>query len=917
MSSNRERQKKKERNRDRAMSLGSKAALNLRRGRNKLGGKLLDTAGRVAGVNTTGLLKKTMAGGAIVGLLATGITSLTYFASNEDDGQTKAYVDNENVVDINNDGSYTVSELSNANAACKAYYQYLAQHSVWQVSDDGILIKPEDQGSKSDFFKRDNEFYLEPDLLYSMNSYIFSDVYVYPEAFMKPVPYDEEYKLLPLTDENGKIAVKSKVLDKNGLPTGEEQASISDYGLASVLSYTTFVESTNLEGSYVKEDYYDEETRRVLQRDINEPFSINIKSEQHDILDKVVTYAGSISYEYTPIVSKISGISDGESENEADAVRKIKYDTVTVTIYSAHPVTQVNRPRRYSTDLEALKRMCEAENYEIDGEVGPDGTIIPTVTSRSYDLYKYRSDDTGTYVHGVNPSTKEVQDLGNVYLYNYLGHFETYKPMIQRTYETFRQMTSKANTEAYQQVSRPYNYQASNAEVEAWLEEVGPIATKIMEETGVTASVALGQAIKESGAYPNSSKLALDYNNWYGIKQGSWTGPVCYFDTQERAADGSIYTVRGEAWCAFEDIEQCMLWRAEMLWWKRYQNCIGVTDPYECAYLIATDGWCTDIAESYAQSIADIVEMYDLERFNTEWNGQTPEFASGNLAASSYDPKLGKTTSTLNDYDKFVFQNFVHAVDNTEGNCRYEYYYHALSTSEINEMLRLTETFINGTTMTQESMTDNTHLWQKNYLTDLADKDYNYTDMVSVAIGSAKCFEEMDIIYPLPENQTAITSRFGPRNIAVAGASKNHLAVDIGCPSGTPVYAMADGVVTVATNSGGRGNTITISHGLNSEGLEVQTEYLHMSTLSVSVGDVVNMGQQIGTSGNTGVGSGPHLDFRISVNNVYYNFYRAFPDLQSVSARDINGNRITISFSGDENWVRQYLYYSNGSFFTE
>lgn len=903
---------------DRARTLGSKAALGLKRGRKNISGKLMNGAGRVAriGGNMTGLFKKTMVGGAVAALLVTGSTSLSFFASNEDDGQTKAYVDNENIVDVNADGSYIVSDMSNANAACKAYYQYLAEHSVWQVSDEGELIKPEDKGSKSDFFRRDNEFYLEPDLLYSMNRYVFNDIYVYPEAFMKPVPYDEEYKLLPITDENGKISVSSKVLDKTGVPTEEEQKSITDYGLASVLSYTTFVEATNLEGTYIKEDYYDETERRVLQREINEPFSINIKSEQHDVLDKVVTYAGSISYEYTPITSKISSVTEGESENEADAVNKIKYDTAVINTYSAHPVIQVNRPRRYATDLEALKRMCEAEGYEIDGEVGADGEMIPTVISRSYDLYKYRSDASGIYSHGVNPSTKDVQDMGNTYLYNYLYHFETYKPMVQRTYETFRQMTSKANTEAYQRASKPYNYQPSNAEVETWLQEVGPIATKIMEETGVTASVTLGQAIKESGAFPNSSKLALDYNNWYGIKQGSWEGAVCYFDTQERAADGSVYTVRGEAWCAFEDIEQCMYWRAEMLWWERYKNCIGVIEPYECAYLIASDGWCTDDAESYAESIANIVEMYDLERFNTEWNGEIPEFASDGGAVESFDPKLGKTTSTLNDYDKMLFQNFVHAVDNTEGNVNYEYYYHALSTSEINEMLRLTETYINGTTMTQETMSGASHLWQKNYLTNLADKDHNYTDMVSVAIGSAKSFEEMDIIYPLPTDEIAITSRFGPRNTGIQGASRNHLAIDIGCPSGTPVYAMADGTVTYAGNNGGRGNTITISHGLNAEGLEVQTEYLHMSSLSVSVGDTVQMGQVIGVSGNTGVGSGPHLDFRIAVNNVYYNFYRAFPDLQSVSARDESGNRVTISFSGDENWVRMYLYYANGSFYT-
>lgn len=86
-------------------------------------------------------------------------------------------------------------------------------------------------------------------------------------------------------------------------------------------------------------------------------------------------------------------------------------------------------------------------------------------------------------------------------------------------------------------------------------------------------------------------------------------------------------------------------------------------------------------------------------------------------------------------------------------------------------------------------------------------------------------------------------------------------AVDYGMPVGTTLYAAAEGTVLIAKNAGwngGYGQYVVIKHPNNT-----QTLYGHMSSVTVSVGQTVKKGQVIGSSGNTGRSTGPHLHFEI------------------------------------------------------
>lgn len=91
------------------------------------------------------------------------------------------------------------------------------------------------------------------------------------------------------------------------------------------------------------------------------------------------------------------------------------------------------------------------------------------------------------------------------------------------------------------------------------------------------------------------------------------------------------------------------------------------------------------------------------------------------------------------------------------------------------------------------------------------------------------------------------------------GCSRSHAGVDIGGPTGTPIYATKSGVVTTAGGGhGGYGNAIYMDHGGG-----WASRYGHLSGFAVGVGAHVNAGQLIAYCGATGNATGPHLHFEI------------------------------------------------------
>ncbi|MDQ4094952.1 MAG: peptidoglycan DD-metalloendopeptidase family protein [Actinomycetota bacterium] len=106
-----------------------------------------------------------------------------------------------------------------------------------------------------------------------------------------------------------------------------------------------------------------------------------------------------------------------------------------------------------------------------------------------------------------------------------------------------------------------------------------------------------------------------------------------------------------------------------------------------------------------------------------------------------------------------------------------------------------------------------------------------------------------------------LTSPFGYRVHPIFGDTRLHAGIDIAAPYGAGVYAAGDGRISYVGAMSGYGNVVVVDHGGG-----ISTTYNHLSGYSVSSGQVVSRGAQIGAVGCTGYCTGPHLHFEVRVN---------------------------------------------------
>jgi murein DD-endopeptidase MepM/ murein hydrolase activator NlpD len=103
-----------------------------------------------------------------------------------------------------------------------------------------------------------------------------------------------------------------------------------------------------------------------------------------------------------------------------------------------------------------------------------------------------------------------------------------------------------------------------------------------------------------------------------------------------------------------------------------------------------------------------------------------------------------------------------------------------------------------------------------------------------------------------------ISSYFGGRPDPFSGHSAYHTGLDISAPTGTPVHAVAEGMVTFAGIRNGYGDVIEIDHGNG-----YMTRYAHNSRLDVHPGQRVHVGDVISEAGSTGRSTGSHVHFEV------------------------------------------------------
>jgi len=141
-----------------------------------------------------------------------------------------------------------------------------------------------------------------------------------------------------------------------------------------------------------------------------------------------------------------------------------------------------------------------------------------------------------------------------------------------------------------------------------------------------------------------------------------------------------------------------------------------------------------------------------------------------------------------------------------------------------------------------------------------------------------KAFLRSPLKFGAPVTSHFSHARFHP----ILKTVRPHMGTDYGAPIGTPVQTIGSGRVIFAGRKGGEGNMAHIAH---FNGYE--TMYLHLSRMFVRAGEHVEIGKTIGLVGNTGLATGPHLDFRILQKGQYKNFEKlGLPPSDPVSKKN-------------------------------
>ncbi|MFY9328596.1 MAG: M23 family metallopeptidase [Georgfuchsia sp.] len=120
-----------------------------------------------------------------------------------------------------------------------------------------------------------------------------------------------------------------------------------------------------------------------------------------------------------------------------------------------------------------------------------------------------------------------------------------------------------------------------------------------------------------------------------------------------------------------------------------------------------------------------------------------------------------------------------------------------------------------------------------------------------------------------PLQFTRISSGFTYRRPhPILGGTRPHLAIDYAAPTGTPVWAVANGVVLFAGRNRGNGIQLRLRHRAGYE-----TYYNHLSRIGRGIrrGEHVGKKQVIGYVGSTGISTGPHLDYRVKHGGKFVN----------------------------------------------
>ena len=140
-------------------------------------------------------------------------------------------------------------------------------------------------------------------------------------------------------------------------------------------------------------------------------------------------------------------------------------------------------------------------------------------------------------------------------------------------------------------------------------------------------------------------------------------------------------------------------------------------------------------------------------------------------------------------------------------------------------------------------------------------------ELIKLTLSKTKQHSSIPAIQPVSNNELiGIASGFGLRIHPIYKLIRMHTGIDFAAITGAPVYATADGAISLDEKFDGFGKSITINHGFGYE-----TRYAHLQGFLVLEGQQVKRGEQIGIVGNSGLSTAPHLHYEVLLNGIQMN----------------------------------------------
>lgn len=771
-----------------------------------------------------------------------------------------------NNVKLNEQGYFSAYDLSNENKAIQQFYKYFSlQRSFYQIlTDDNKKLE---QKGFLDYYQKERMFLLSDNFLFALDEFVYRGAYRYPEQFVLPVRYDpDQLKLLQLTDPKGNVIALSKKRKKDGTPLKHPDGTwvgvegVHDYGLASVFKYKKDEKLVTVEGVVYAKDVWDDTCKCVKQVTVNEPFSYTMEGYPQDIwlITKAITFTGDYEFFYKKQKKEMYDLMDGEGDDRSDRTR-VPYAT-----YDEYRDEPVYGYIDKEVKDEATGKTIKVKEY---GVVGTKKVFVKTHT-----LYKYRKGKVYETLPVEDESKRKVPDpkMRERYLRDYLYNFQAWIPhsamnefnFEKRVGEIIHSSMEVGSASEDKKLKRSMQYL--------------PIIEKYAQMYGVDPYLILAKMAQESGGDPNVED---------GLMQITGNGPRTVKARNVQTGQYETFTVQNES--DRRNPEKAIRWGV-MYFASKMERFEG--DPLKAL-------------QSYNFDVMIIKDMYPEAWNSMEWlnyreqariyHGRKELGVETRSASYSCAPDLKKDESlkvygdvcyienVLRYYIGDQFQSLAdHSKENKEGSNIFEKvsnqilsflnvkqkkydekekkteFTHFMHPKEVDTILRSIKTFDHQILFSKTEHTEDVAFWEE-----------DFTGSPSYTFDNGEQFWEVvgyqKYIPPVKMKNPPISSRFGMR------WGRLHAGIDIAIPVGTPLYAVADGVVVKAVGDQTHsrqswGNYVKIRHEGDNYSL-----YAHMHQVLVKEGEQVKQGQLIGYSGNSGNSTGPHLHFE---------FYLGGPD---------------------------------------